>query len=246
MADVRQGDFLLGTGVSLGTEQTFPLSGFQGDLLSVGTIAAGYAIADRAVLQAGWAGIRLLRIGKAGPTAVQLDDGTADGRTWDAGDVSIALTWTPLTLGDDMALGGWVAVELPNSEQSKGIGTNTTNALIGAVLSGRTDRLTLTGRLGLGILESPLRPFSQDDVVAYGLDALIRATNDLRLVASIAGRTNPRRSVSLGLEDTGVIRGGAEFRVDRWRLDAGVGHGFAQRSPRWQVDLGLSWIGRWD
>lgn len=242
IVDVRQGDFLLGIGVSLGTEQSFPLSGFQGDLLSAGQLVAAYAMTDRTVLQAEWGGIRLLRIEEEGPSAVQLNDSATDGRTWDAGDVRIVLTWAPLALGEDMALGGWVAVELPNSEQGKGIGSNTTNALIGAVISGRSKRLTLTGRLGLGILESPLRPFSQDDVVAYSLDALITATDRLRLMASIAGRTNPRRSVSLGLEDTGVIRAGAEFRVDRWRLDAGLGHGFAHRSPRWQVDLGLSWV----
>jgi hypothetical protein len=246
IASVREGDFLLGVGVSFGTEQTFPLSGFQGDLLSAGQLTAAYAITDRAVLQAEWGGIRLLRIRQSGPSAVQLDDRTADGRTWDAADVRIALTWTPFALGDGLALGGWVAVELPNSEQGKGIGSNTTNALLGAVLSGQSDRLTVTGRLGLGILESPLRPFSQDDVVAYGLDALITATDRLRLVASIAGRTNPRQSVSLGLEDTGAIRAGAEFRIDRWRFDAGVGRGFAHRSPRWQADIGLSWVGRGD
>ncbi|MFQ5530578.1 MAG: hypothetical protein ACE5FP_09585 [Gemmatimonadota bacterium] len=246
ISEVREGDALLGVGVSYGLEQEFPLSGLRGDLISIGRLAAAYAIADRAVLEVRWDALRVLRIDEVGPSAVPLADGVTDGQTSDAGDVRMALTWAPGTLWGVLSAGGWVAVELPNSEERRGIGTNTTNALMGAVFSMPLDRVTLTTRFGLGVLESPPRLFSQDDVLVYSLDAIIEAAESVRLLLSIDGRTNPRRRVSLGAEDVGVVRVGAEFGIGRWRLDAELGRGFAHRSPDWQIGVGVSWVGRRD
>ena len=244
VADIRQGDALVGIGVSHAMEQEFPLSGLEGDLLVLGRLTAAYAIADRAVLKLDWEAARLLWTDGAGPSAVSLRDDVADGHTSDTGDVRFELTYAPFTLGSDVSFGGWVAVELPNSDQTRGIGSNTTNTLIGAVISTSRERVTLTGRIGLGILESPLSSFTQDDVIVYGFDALVQAADGLRLVFSVDGWTNPRRTVSLGLEDRGVVKAGVELGSGRWRLDAGLERGFARRSPDWQAAAGVSWVTR--
>ncbi|MDH3297506.1 MAG: hypothetical protein OEM96_04400 [Gemmatimonadota bacterium] len=246
IAEVRQGDALLGFGISYGFDQTFPLSGLKGDLLSIGRFVAAYGIADHAVLQLEWDALRILRIEQAGPSAVMLAAGSGEGHTSDLADARITLTYAPFSLRSGVLFGGWAAFELPNSEQSRGIGNNTSNALVGGLVSIPREHLTLTGRLGLGILESPLRQFSQDDVVVYGVDGLVDVTDRLRLTVSVDGRTNPRRTVSLGAEDVGAIRAGAEIQVGGWRIDGGLASGFAHRSPAWQVDLGLSWIRRAD
>jgi len=210
MAEVHEGDALVGFGFSYGLDQSFPLSGLRGDLLTLGRIRASYALAEHALLE------------------FDLD----------------ALTYTPFTIGSDVVLGGWFAVEGPNSEEHNGIGTNTTNFLLGAVASVAGDQLTVSGRLGLGILQSPLFRFTQDDVVVYSMDAVIRAREGLRFILSVDGRVQIRRTVSLGLEDLGLVKVGVELGQDAWRLDAAIGRGFARRSPNWQFALGLSWVTR--
>lgn len=244
VVNIRQGDALVGIGFSYAIDQEFPLSGLEGEVLGLGRLTAAYAIADRAILKLDWESVRILWIDRARPSAISLRDGVADGHTSDVGDVRLELTYAPFTLGSHVSFGGWLAVELPNSDETRGIGTNTTNTLIGAVVSTTHDRATVTGRIGLGILESPLSSFTQDDVIVYGIDAVVRAADGLRLVFAVDGWTNPRRTVSLGLEDRGVVKAGVELGSGRWRLDAGLDRGFARRSPDWQAAVGLSWVTR--
>ena len=165
----------------------------------------------------------------------------ADGKTSDTGDARIELMFAPLSVGARVALGGWVAMELPNSDEMKGIGHNTTNTYLGVVASAPISRLTLAGRLGVGILESPLDSFSQDDVIVYALHAVVSAGEGLRLLGSVEGTSNPRRTPSLGLEDTSLATVGAEIGSGAWRLDGFVSWGFATRSPDWLAGIGLSW-----
>ena len=241
IANVRAGDAIVGLGVSQSIDQQFPLSGLDGDLLVLGRLSAAYALADRAVLRLDWDAFRVLSIDGTSPPGVTLDDGVDDGTTSDAGDVRLELMFAPLTVGPGIALGGWLAVELPNSDEAKGIGPNTTNTYLGAVISVPADRLSLSGRLGLGILESPLNSFSQDDVIVYAVDAIVQAGGGLRLLGSIEGMSNPRRTVSLGLEDTSLATVGVEAGSGAWRLDAFVSRGLATRSPDWLAGVGLSW-----
>ncbi|TFG65475.1 MAG: hypothetical protein E4H28_04110 [Gemmatimonadales bacterium] len=244
VADIRQGDALVGLGLSYGLEQSFPLSGLRGDLLVLGRMSASYALADHALLELDMETVRVLWIDEAGPASVPPTDAEVGGSTAGFGDLRLGLTFAPFTLGSDISFGGWFAVELPNSDQRSGIGTNTTNILLGPVVSIPGDRLTVTSRLGVGILESPLVSFTQDDVFVYSLDALIRAGDGLRFVLSVDGRTNPRRTVSLGLEDVGLVRAGMELGRGHWRLDAGIARGYAQRSPNWRASVGLSRVTR--
>lgn len=207
----------------------------------LGRVTAAYALADRAVLRLDWDALRILRIDGMGAPAVDLDDGVADGTTSDVGDARIELMFAPLTLGSGLALGGWVAMELPNSDETQGIGLNTNNIFFGAVASALIDRLSLTGRLGVGILESPLNNFSQDDVIVYAVDGVLEAGQGLRLIGSIEGTSNPRRTVSLGLEDTSTATAGIEVGSGAWVLDAFVSRGLVARSPDWIAGAGLSW-----
>jgi len=246
MAEVHEGDALVGFGFSYGLDQSFPLSGLRGDLLTLGRIRASYALAEHALLEFDLDAVRVLWVDEAGPApaAVRLRPVDVGSSTADVGDMRLGLTYTPFTIGSDVVLGGWFAVEGPNSEEHNGIGTNTTNFLLGAVASVAGDQLTVSGRLGLGILQSPLFRFTQDDVVVYSMDAVIRAREGLRFILSVDGRVQIRRTVSLGLEDLGLVKVGVELGQDAWRLDAAIGRGFARRSPNWQFALGLSWVTR--
>lgn len=241
IASVHAGDAIVGLGFSRSSDKRFPLSGLDGDLLVLGRVTAAYALADRAVIRVDWDALQVLNVENAGPSAVPLEGSVDDGRTSDAGDVRFELMFAPLTLWSSVAVGGWVAMELPNSNEALGIGTNTINTYFGAVVSAPVDRLSLTGRVGVGILESPLNRFRQDDVLVYAVDAIVRVSDGLRLLGSVEGTWNPRRTVSLGLEDTGLATVGAELGSGPWRVDGFAGMGFADRSADWVAGIGFSW-----
>jgi len=244
MAEIREGDALVGIGFSYGLDQTFPLSGLKGDLVTLGRLRASYALADHALLEFDLETVQVLRVEEVGRARVPPENADVGSATADVGDIRFGLTYAPFTIGSEVAFGGWFAFETPSSDEQKGIGTNTTNVSLGAIASVAGDRLTVSGRLGVGILQSPLIRFKQDDVVVYGIDAMIRARQGLRFSFSIDGHVQTRRRPSRGLEDLGLVKVGAEFGMNAWRLDVGLGRGFAHRSPNWQVALGLSWLTR--
>ncbi len=121
--------------------------------------------------------------------------------TNDVGDFTIS---TKIKLRNETenlpAIGFKVGLELPNTNQTRGIGINQTN-VFGKVLvqkrfgrrNGKDARLNVFGNLGIGILTVPLENFSQNDVLLYGLATIYRVNDRVNIVSEVNGRANTRR-----------------------------------------------------
>src|SRR5207237_5525258 len=134
------------------------------------------------------------------------------------------------------SLGFRFGVQLPNSNQARGIGTNQTNAygmiLVGKKF-GRDGRLNTFGNLGLGILTAPTRLFTQNDVVLYGLAGIFRLNKQFNLVGEVNGRANTRPGTGpLGTESQGEARLGLQLRASGLRFDIAGIAGLTRFSPR--------------
>src|SRR4029077_17117083 len=57
---------------------------------------------------------------------------------------------------------------MPNSNQARGIGTNTTNVFALLALEEQIRKLDVFGNLGIEILQAPNALFTQNDVLIYG------------------------------------------------------------------------------
>lgn len=239
--DVRRGEWLIGLGAAIGFDAAFPLSGLSGDLASLGRLTFAYGLGDGVLLEIRGDAWRVLTIDERGESRVPLDPGVEDGRTSDAGDFRIGFLFTPIGSRSGFAAGGHVEVKLPNSDETKGIGPNTTDVRVAALASWGAARWRATGSLGIGILEAPLESFEQNDVLAYAAELLLKLGSRVRLALGVDGRAATRGRVLAGTEDLGALTLGADWRHGAWTIDAGVSRGLATSSADWSVGVGLSW-----
>lgn len=240
LGEERPGTVLLGAGVGLAADGSFPLSGLRGDLFTPARLTVAWAPAPGVVLQLRGDAWRILSVEERGTARVPLDEAVDDGTTADAGDFRIGVLARVLGGVEGLSAGLDLEVTLPNSDETAGIGTNTTDVRL-AVLGGYgRGPWRATGEVGVGILEAPLEPFEQNDVLAYAGELIREAGAGVRLFLGFRGRASTRGHVPVGTEDRGEVGAGVEVRAAGWRLDGGVSVGYAGTSPDWALTTGLA------
>ena len=194
-----------------------------------------------------WTFQNFLSITSRGPSAIPLKLGTNEADTNDVGDARL---WMKIKLRNQSrlapALGFRFGVELPNSDQARGIGTNTTN-FYGVILAEKRfagDKLNVFGNLGLGILTAPLEATSQNDVLLYGLAGTYAASERVSIVGEVNGFHSTRKHAPLGTEDFSEARLGAQIRALGVRWYAAGIFGTSKRAPRTGLAIGITYD--WD
>jgi hypothetical protein len=233
-------------GIEFFQDAKFPLSGLRGDLTRVGVVGINIGLSPNVEFQIDGVLQNFLSINSATPNpAVRLDLARGDS-TNDTGDFRLS---TKIKLRNETSrapsLGFRFGVELPNSNETRGIGANQTNAY-GTILFGkkfgREDRVNLFGNLGLGIFTAPTQPFTQNDMLLYGFAGIVRVNEQINIAGEINGRANTRRgSAPLGTEPLSEARLGLQFKASGLRFDfAGIA-GLTDFSPRSGVTFGITY-----
>jgi len=244
---IKPGVIRIETGFQFSQNQTFPLSGLHGDLTKLADTRLSFGLAPNVEFQIEWSVQNFLSVDRRTESAIPLKLGANSADTNDVGDARL---WMKIKLKNESriapALGFRFGVELPNSNQAKGIGTNTTN-FYGMVTAGKRlagNKLNVFGNLGLGILTAPLGNFSQNDVLLYGLAGIYTLNDRINFVGDINGFHSTRKTAPLGTEDYSEARLGAQIRAlgVRW-YGAGI-IGVSKRAPRTGLVLGLTYD--WD
>ena len=239
---VRFAATVIGVGASHIVNADFPLAGFRGDLTAFPELHVAWAIGPRAVFEVRGAARKSLSIEtRYSVPAVDLDPAVAEGTSRDAGDFELAVSFAPLGGVTGFSAGGHLGVKLPNSDETRGIGLNTTDVTIAALLSWGSARWRATGWLGVGILEVPTEPFEQNDTFAYAFEALWDAAPNWRLSVGTRGRRSTRRVSPRGTGDLGEVRATLEWRLGPLAFDAGLGHGTTALSGDWNLRAGVAW-----
>ena len=118
-------------------------------------------------------------------------------------------------------------MQLPNSNQGRGIGLNQTNAY-GSILVGKkfgtAGRFNTFGNLGIGILSAPTQSFTQNDVLTYGAAGIFRLNKQFSVAGEVNGRANTRPGDGpIGTESQSEARLGMQIRASGLRFDfAGI------------------------
>jgi hypothetical protein len=244
------GSLDLALGVDFFQDAKFPLSGLKGDLTRVGDIRIRTGLASNVEVQIEGAVQNYLSINsQTSPPPIPLSfTGNA---TNDFDDFIISAKIKIRNEGRvTPAVGFKFGFQMPNTNQSLGIGTNQINVFGKLLLQkkfgsrlGRTPRFNAMANLGLGIMTAPLERFTQNDVLLYGLAGIYRATNHVNIVSEVNGRMNTRSGAApLGTESTGQFRIGTQIRASGLRFDTAAAIGLTKFSPRSGVIFGVTYI----
>ncbi len=244
VALARKGDLLIGIGGAYEADVHAPLVSVDGDLARVAVVHLLYAVADGVLLEVRGDPYQVLNVDSLGVPIIEPDESPIGGSASGAADFRAAVSF--LLFGDDqgLAAGGRFEFNLPDSDESKGLGTNSLNIRFGVLGAFRRGPLVFTADVGFAILEAPVDNFEQNDVLAYSAELLYSTAlaRPLRLYLGVDGRASTRSSVPLGTEDLGTVRFGADLRLGRWLLDAGGLVGYAGNSASWGLTGGAAFL----
>src|SRR5215831_7567600 len=134
---IKPGVIRIESGFEFLQSQTFPLSGLKGDVTKIADTRLSFGLAPNVEFQVEWTPQILLSIKSRTATPLSLKLGNNLNDTNDVGDATL---WMKIKLRNESrrfpAVGFRFGVHLPNSNEARGIGTNTTNAF-GMVTAGK-------------------------------------------------------------------------------------------------------------
>lgn len=244
---IPPGTMRIEAGIDFMQNAKYPLSGLTGDLTRVGVIGINIGLSPNVEFQIDGTIQNFLSINSVSvPTPIPLGFAPGTNSTNDTGDFTLS---TKIKLRNETrrgpSLGFRFGVELPNSNQSRGIGVNQINAY-GVILAGKKfghdARANFFGNLGMAILTAPTEAFTQNDVLLYGFAGIIRLNKQFNLVGEVNGRASTRRGrAPLGTESLSEARLGLQIKASGLRFDfAGIA-GLTDFSPRSGVTFGVTY-----
>ena len=245
---IPPGSIRIEAGIDFVQNAKFPLSGLTGDLTRVGVVGVNIGLSPNVEFQIDGVLQNFLSVNSVTvPPPIQLGFNPVNTTsTNDVGDFTLS---TKIKLRNETrrgpSLGFRFGVQLPNSNQGRGIGLNQTNAF-GSVLIGKKfgsdGRVNTFGNLGIAILTAPTQLFTQNDVLTYGFASIVRLTRRVNFAGEINGRANTRPGTGpLGTESQSEARIGLQVKASGLRFDfAGIA-GLTEFSPRSGVTFGVTY-----
>lgn len=243
---IPPGSLRVSAAVDFVQKARFPVSGLTGDLTRAGVINFTIGLAPNVEVEIEGVAQNFLSINTRSASATPLNLAANANSANDVGDFTL---WTKIKLRNETAhlpsLGFRFGVQLPNSNQARGIGLNQVNAY-GQVLFGKKfghdARFNTFGNLGIGILTAPTGLFTQNDVLTYGFAGIVRLNKQFSLAGEVNGRMNTRPGQGpLGTESQGEARLGMQVRASGLRFDFAGIKGLTNFSPHSGITVGVTY-----
>jgi len=243
---IPPGTIRIEAGIDFMQGAKYPVSGLTGDLTRVGVIGVSVGMGPNVEFQIEGVAQNFLSINSRGPSATPLNLAPGVNSTNDTGDFTLSAKFK---LRNETrrgpSLGFRFGVQLPNSNQARGIGINQTNAY-GSILVGkkfgRDGRLNTFGNLGIAILTAPTQLFTQNDVLTYGMAGIFRINKQFSVAGEVNGRANTRPGTGpLGTESQAEARLGMQIRASGLRFDFAGIKGLTNFSPNSGFTVGITY-----
>ena len=243
---IPPGSLRIQGGLDFMQDAKFPASGLTGDLTRVGVVGVNIGLSPNVEFQIEGVVNNFLSINTRRPSAFPLTVAPGANSTNGVGDFTL---WTKIKLRSETphapSLGFRVGVQLPNSNQGRGLGLNNTNAF-GSILVGKKfgpdGRLNTFGNLGIAIITAPTLLFTQNDMITYGAAGIFRINKQFSLAGEVNGRRNTRTGNGpLGTEAQSEARLGMQIRASGLRFDFAGIKGLGSFSPKSGVTVGVTY-----
>jgi hypothetical protein len=218
----------------------FPHSGLGGDLTRAGVVSLHWGISNAVELQVQGVVQNFLAVESVQPALITPVLDPSGTTTSDVGDFTLAAKVHLLREKKKRpALGIRFGFEMPNTDEGKGLGLDTTNVFFTFLVQKHIRKLNLFSNLGVGILEAPGASFTQNDVVLYGLGGTYPVGKKVNLVAEVNGRWStrdvPLTSELIGTGSRSQARLGFQVFAGGLRFDVAGVAGLTKRD----VDSGI-------
>ena len=243
---IPPGSIRIEAGIDFMQGAKYSVSRIRGDLTRVGVIGVSFGMSPNVEFQIEGVAQNYVSINSRGPSAIPLDLLPGANSTNDTGDFTLSAKFK---LRNETrrgpSLGFRFGVQLPNSNEARGIGLNSTNAF-GQILVGKKfgadGRLNTFGNLGIAILTAPTVLFTQNDVLTYGLAGIFRINKQFSIAGEVNGRANTRPGNGpLGTESQAEARLGMQVRASGLRFDFAGIKGLTSFSPNSGFTIGVTY-----
>lgn len=241
---IGAGLVLLEGGFDVQRQVTYPASGLEGNLLRLPTLGVSLGISSIAEVQIDGGPFNRLQVTNrfAAPLASELT--FAGNRTHDVEDLVVATKIRLLSeTADRPAIGVRFGTRLPNAGNESGLGLDTTDFFISALVGKTVQSIRFVGNAGLGILADPVKGDRQNDVLTYGVSVARAVRQGLEVVGELNGRLDTRSGEApIGTESRGAMRIGGRFTRSTVRVDAGLIVGVTSLDPSVGFTAGVTWV----
>lgn len=221
---IQAGEFLVQFGFEFLEDQRFPLAGLEGNLMRVGVLGLRFGVSRAVEVQAEGTLRNFLSVSERQSAFVTPILGRSGQSTSDIGDFSVAAKVRLFSERSRRpALGSRFGFEMPNSNQRRGIGLNTTNVFSTVLAEKHFGQLTTFVSVGLAILDGPAGLFTQNDVVLLGVGVMVPVNDRLKILGEAQGRKSiratPPTSPLVGTGSRGQARLGVQIFAGGFRWD---------------------------
>jgi len=241
---IGSGLVLIEGGFDLQKDVFYPASGLQGNLVRVPTLGVSFGISSIAELQidGGIYNGLSVKSRRDAPLSHLLD--FSGDHTHDVEDIVIGTKIRMVAESPTHpAIGVRFATKLPNASNESGLGLDTTDFYVSALLGKTVQSIRMVGNAGLGILADPVDGNRQNDVFTYGFSIARAVKQGVEVVAEINGHLNTRGGTPpVGTDSRGAMRVGARFTRGTVRGDAGLIFGMTSRDPNIGLTAGVTWV----
>ncbi len=241
---IGAGLVLLEGGFDVQRQLTYPASGLEGNLLRLPTLGVSVGISSIAEVQIDGGPYNRLQVTnrRAAPLASEMT--FAGDRTHDVEDLVVATKIRLLSeTADRPAFGVRFGTRLPNAGNESGLGLDTTDFFISALVGKTVQSIRFVGNVGLGILADPVKGDRQNDVLTYGVSVARAVRQGLEVVGELNGRLDTRSGEApIGTESRGAMRIGGRFTRSTVRVDAGLIVGVTSLDPSVGFTAGVTWV----
>lgn len=242
---IGQGRVLIEAGLDLERDVFYPVSGLEGDRLSVPTFGVSIGLSPFAEIQLdGGLYQRLDVTERRNAPLASLLDFTGD-RTTDVEDLVLGTKIRLFTEAPGRpALGLRFATRLPNASNEAGLGHDMTDFFASLLFAKTVESIRVVGNAGVAIMGDPTAVVpEQNDLLTFGISVARAMTAAAELVGEINGRLNlSNGDADPGAENRAVMRLGGRYTRGTVRVDAAVLLGMTSRDPQFGLTTGFTWV----
>ena len=240
---IGDGLILLETGIEHGWDQTFTVSGIEGNVLRGPLLGLSFGMGPNAEVQIDGVSFNRLRISGRFEAPLSSVVNASD-TTYAFGDMVIGAKIKLVSEGARMpAIALRFATRLPNMSNESGLGLDTMDFFQSLLVGKTMQSIRVVGNVGLGILSDPTRGDRQNDVLTYGVSLARAFAESAEIVGEINGRASTRRGTPPpGTESRATMTFGIRYTRGTVRFDGGLFTGFTSRDLFVGLTGGLTWV----